>query len=86
MNKIAAIGDRESLFAYEIIGADVYTADERNGRQIINFAVKSNYSVILVTEPLYEKLIGFISDIKLRFNGSVTAIPSISKIPIKSYA
>ena len=50
MNKIAAIGDRESLFAYEIIGADVYTADERNGRQIINFAVKSNYSVILVTE------------------------------------
>ena len=52
MNKIAAIGDRESLFAYEIIGADVYTADESNGRQIINFAVKSNYSVILVTEPL----------------------------------
>ena len=86
MNKIAAIGDRESLYAYEIIGADVYTADESNGRQIINFAVKSNYSVILVTEPLYEKLSGFISDIKLRFNGSVTAIPSISKIPVKSYA
>ena len=86
MNKIAAIGDRESLFAYEIIGADVYTADESNGRQIINFAVKSNYSVILVTEPLYGKLSGYISDIKLRFNGSVTAIPSISKMPIKSYA
>ena len=86
MNKIAAIGDRESLFAYEIIGADVYTADESNGRQIINFAVKSNYSVILVTEPLYERLIGYISDIKLRFSGSVTAIPSISKIPVKSYA
>lgn len=86
MNKIAAIGDRESLYAYEIIGADVYTADESNGRQIINFAVKSNYSVILVTEPLYERLIGYISDIKLRFSGCVTAIPSISKIPVKSYA
>lgn len=86
MNKIAAIGDRESLYAYEIVGADVYTADESNGRQIMNFAVKSNYSVILVTEPLYEKLSGFISDIKLRFNGSVTAIPSISKMPVKSYA
>lgn len=86
MNKIAAIGDRESLYAYEIIGADVYTADESNGRQIINFAVKSNYSVILVTEPLYEKLSGYISDIKLHFNGSVTAIPSISKMPVNTYA
>ena len=86
MNKIAAIGDRESLYAYEIIGADVYTADESNGRQIINFAVKSNYSVILVTEPFYERLSGFISDIKLRFSGSVTAIPSICKMPVNTYA
>ena len=85
MNKIAAIGDRESLYAYEIIGADVYTADESNGRQILNFAVKSNYSVILVTEPLYERLSGYISDIKLRFNGSVSAIPSIIKKPVNVY-
>lgn len=79
MDKIAAIGDRESLFAYEIIGADVYTADESNGRQIIGFTVKNKYSVILVTEPLFEKLKCYINDIKLRTGASITAIPSVLK-------
>lgn len=76
MYKIAAIGDKESIYGFAPVGIEifpVYTADE--GRQTLMNLAKLNYGVIFVTEALAE----ISEDIIEKYSKSTT--PAIILIP-----
>ncbi|HOP10459.1 MAG TPA: V-type ATP synthase subunit F [Oscillospiraceae bacterium] len=55
--KIAVIGDRDSILAFNALGVTVFaTSDEREASRKIAELEKEHYAIIFITEPLAEKL------------------------------
>ncbi len=57
MYKIAAMGDRDSIYGFAAIGMDVYPVTDaaHAGKQLKTLA-ESGYAVVYVTEALYAQL------------------------------
>ena len=57
MYKIAVVGDKDSIYGFASLGLSVFdTTEENEALKIISELVKSNFAVIYITEPLFEKL------------------------------
>ncbi|MDL2323751.1 V-type ATP synthase subunit F [Ruminococcaceae bacterium OttesenSCG-928-A16] len=57
MYKIAAIGDKDSIYGFASVGMDIYPVDDGSNaaRQLRNLA-EGGYAVIYITEALYAQL------------------------------
>ena len=57
MYKMAVIGDIDSIYGFASLGLSVFdTTEENEALKIISELVKSNFAVIYITEPLFEKI------------------------------
>lgn len=77
MYKIAAVGDRDSIFAFKAIGIDVYaTSGGFNARKIIDNLAKENYGLIFVTEQVASTIEDTIQRYKQELIPTIILIPS----------
>ncbi|MCI5838831.1 MAG: V-type ATP synthase subunit F [Christensenellaceae bacterium] len=77
MNKMAVVGDNDSIMVFKAAGVDAFGAeDEKKAKEILRQIAK-DYSVIFLTEELAEELRDFLK----RFNES--PYPAILCIPSK---
>jgi V/A-type H+-transporting ATPase subunit F len=74
-DKIAVIGDKDSVLAFKAIGVDVFAVySDEDARETLRKQAR-NYKVIFITEDIAEK----ISDIVNRYKS--TAYPIVLPIP-----
>lgn len=56
-DKMAVIGDKDSIFAFKAVGVEVFGAEtDAEAKTQIKKLAKENYKVIFITEDLAEKL------------------------------
>jgi V/A-type H+-transporting ATPase subunit F len=76
LNKIAVIGDKDSVLAFSAVGADVFDANSADtARELVRELSAKGYAVILITEQLAE----IISDTLMR--AKAKPFPAIVPIP-----
>ena len=67
MKRIGIIGDKDSVLCFMAAGFSVFiTEDENEAADIIRSAIKNDFSVLFITESLYQKL----ADITAKYKSS----------------
>ena len=57
MYKVAVIGDKDSIYGFELLGLDVFPTDNVEDKEkLMNKLCNGNYGIIYVTEALAEEL------------------------------
>ncbi|MCQ2482841.1 MAG: V-type ATP synthase subunit F [Clostridia bacterium] len=57
MSKIAAMGDRDSIYGFASVGLEIFPLDRmENPAQTLNKLANGDYAIILVTEALAKEL------------------------------
>ncbi len=76
MYKIAVIGDRDSVFGFSSVSAEIHVVTSSSqAREELQKMIKENYAIIFITEALFEEL----EDIFAIFNNET--VPAIVPIP-----
>lgn len=75
-DKLAVIGDKNSIFAFKAVGVEVFGADtESEAKERIKNLARENYKVIFITEELAEKLEEFLKRYRTAAYPAVIPIP-----------
>jgi len=76
MYRVAAMGDKDSIYGFAALGLDIFTAeDAQTAVDTLRKMVNNNYAVIYITEGLAVK----IQDEILKYQGRIS--PAIILIP-----
>lgn len=76
-NKIAVIGDKDSVLAFKAVGVDVFDATTAEQAQSwIKKLSQSDYAVVFVAENLAEQIPDTLAKAKLRTFPAVVPIPT----------
>ncbi|MFI3229460.1 MAG: V-type ATP synthase subunit F [Bacillota bacterium] len=75
-NKIAVIGDKDSVLAFKALGVDVYDTKNYFDAQDTLKKLAREYSIILITEDIAESIQDVIARYKVRPYPVVVPIPS----------
>ncbi len=75
-NKIAIIGDKDSILSFKAIGVDVYPARNNFEAQDTLKKLAREYAVIFITEDIAEKIQDIVKRYKTRPFPAVIPIPS----------
>lgn len=79
MYKMAVIGDIDSIYGFASLGLSVFdTTEENEALKIISELVKSNFAVIYITEPLFEKISEKLEKFTDLATPAIIPIPAIS--------
>ena len=74
-DKIAVIGDKESVLAFKAVGADVFpVTDDENATETLKKAARS-YPIIFITEDVAERIQEIVARYKTRAYPAVIPIP-----------
>ncbi|MEG1536060.1 MAG: V-type ATP synthase subunit F [Clostridia bacterium] len=74
--KIAVVGDKDSVLAFAAIGLDVFAVlDAEEAREKVK-ALARDYSVIFVTEQIAEKISALLDRYKTKTYPAIIPIPS----------
>lgn len=64
-DKMAVVGDKDSIFAFKAVGVEVFGAEmEAEAKERVKTLAKENYKIIFITEDLAEKLEEFLERYK----------------------
>ncbi len=77
-NKIAVIGDKDSVLAFKALGVEVFGAKNFFDAQNTLKKLARDYSIILITEDIAEQLQDVIARYKVKPYPIVVPIPSSS--------
>lgn len=78
-NRVAVIGDKDSVLAFKAIGVEVYDAvDGEQARQLIKQLTEEEFAVIFITEPLCVAIPDVISKAKTQAYPVLLPIPTSS--------
>lgn len=75
-NKIAVIGDKDSVLAFKALGVDVFDAKTSFDAKEILKKLAREYSVIFITEDIAEAIADIVARYKTRAYPAVIPIPS----------
>lgn len=79
MCKIAAIGDKESIYGFASIGMDIFPVNEpKEAIELLKKAESENYAIIYITESLAQKIGSEIDKFKEKITPAVILIPGVS--------
>ena len=56
MDKIAVIGDYDSIFGFAALGLDIFPAGQEDAAEVMHKLTAGNYGIIYITEELAEKI------------------------------
>lgn len=84
MYKIAAIGDRDSIISFKVLGIDVFSIENIENDELVSQKIKatidklatSNYAVIFLTEEYAEKSKEVLERYKNEILPMITLIPN----------
>lgn len=75
-NKIAIIGDKDSVLAFRAVGAEVFDATTKEQAQhLLKTLAEDDFAVILITENLAEQTFETLEKLKKRAYPIVVPIP-----------
>ena len=75
-DKMAVIGDKDSIFAFKAVGVEVYgAADEKEAKTRVRDLAAAGYKVIFLTEDLAERLESFLEPYRAKTYPAVIPIP-----------
>lgn len=76
-HKIGFIGEKDAVYAFGMLGLDVFYADEANQvRPLIRDLVEKDYGVIFITEKLAKQVPHVIKEYDEAFLPAIILIPS----------
>ena len=76
-NKIAVIGDKDSVLAFKSVGVEVFDATTaEQARSLIKKLSQGDYAVLFVAENLAEQIPDVLAKAKLKPFPAVTPIPT----------
>lgn len=79
MNKVAAVGDKDSIVAFRAVGIDVFSAyDAKTARHIVDDLAKKEYGLIFITENIAELIKETIYRYKSKLLPAIILIPNNS--------
>lgn len=77
MDKIAVVGDKESVLIFRVMGVDVFTPQTAGEiRNTVDNCAKSGYGVIFLTEQMAEQIQDTVERYRNRFKPAVILIPN----------
>lgn len=75
-DKMAVVGDKDSIFAFKAVGVEVFSAETENeAKERVKALAKENYKVIFITEDLAEKIEEFLGRYRTKTYPAVIPIP-----------
>lgn len=75
-DRIAVIGDKDSVFAFKAVGVEVYsTSNSLEARDLVRKLAKEGVKVICIIESLAAELDGFLNKLKSKTYPAVIPIP-----------
>ncbi len=79
MPEIAFIGDRDTIWPFMGLGADVFFSDEsESAARLVSEAVKNEFKIIFVTEDVYEAAREGIEALREQAVPTFAVIPSVT--------
>lgn len=79
-DKIAVIGDENSIFAFKSVGVDVFgTENEFEARDYVKKLARERYGVIFITEDIAERLDDLLAKYKNKTYPAIIPIPKSGK-------
>lgn len=76
MYKVAVIGDKDSIYGFELLGLDVFPTDNVEDKEkLMKKLCNGNYGIIYITEALAEEL----SELIEKYDD--TTVPAVIPIP-----
>lgn len=79
MPKAAIIGDKTSVLGFKALGLDSYALIKpEDGRDIWPKIKEQGYSVIFITEPVYEAMEDLLKEVSGQIKPAVTIIPAVA--------
>lgn len=79
MYKIAAVGDKDSIYGFASLGMDMFPCDDhQKASGIIRQLSEADYAVIFVTESLCSKLGQLIDKLSLQPLPAIIPIPGVA--------
>jgi len=79
-NKIAVIGNKDSVFAFKAVGIDVFDADgAEKAKENVKKLAQDGYKVIFITEDLAEQIEEFLNKYKVKTYPAIIPIPKGGK-------
>ncbi len=78
MYKIAAMGDKDSIYGFASIGLDIFPTDEpKQAVRLLKMMQNENYAVVYITEALAEQIEPEIEKCKEKLTPAVILIPGV---------
>ena len=78
MSDIAFIGDRDTVWAFKALGAEIFYSDEHESpAQLVSEASRGRFKIIFVTEEVYQSAREKIAAFKEQAPPTFTVIPSV---------
>ena len=79
MYKIAAMGDKDSIYGFSSVGLDIFPVTEQpEGVKTLKKLVEDNYAVIFITEKLYSEILSEAEKYKSLPIPAIIPIPGVT--------
>lgn len=79
MYKIAAMGDKDSVYGFASIGLEIFCIDEpKEAAKALRMMAQENYAVVFITEALAAQIQGEIEKYSNSVSPAVILIPGVS--------
>lgn len=79
MDKVAVIGDKDSVLAFRSVGLEVFDAvDAAAAKELIKELSRGEYAVIFITEEIAVKIADVLKKAKTKPFPAIVPIPSVS--------
>ena len=78
MDKIAVVGDYDSIYGFAAIGLDIFPTNAENAPAVMHKVTGGNYGIIYITEALAEKIPNVIDHFKGQISPAIILIPGTS--------
>ena len=76
MNKIALMGDKDSIIGFKLLGVDLFPVNEpAEAIKLLNKIVNEKYAVVFITEKIASEMMSVIEELQRVSTISFTVVP-----------
>ena len=78
MDRIAVIGDYDSIYGFAALGLDIYPATEESVHDTMHKLIAGSYGIVYMTEALADKVPALVEHYKSIMKPAIILIPGTS--------